>query len=132
MPFDWNNFLEVAERLSTQQDEASLRIAVSRAYYCIYNLAKKRAVSNGYQRKNGESSHAQMWRVYSLSPDSICKKLSTIGERLKEKRERADYEDQEYVRVDEEAKQAIADARSFIRQLDGLALRLPNPQSMRQ
>ena len=40
MNFDWNRYLELAKKLSAAtEDDASLRSAVSRSYYCIFNLA---------------------------------------------------------------------------------------------
>ena len=50
-PFDWNQFLTLARTLSENADEASLRSAVSRAYYCAFNTAMARAEAAGYRAK---------------------------------------------------------------------------------
>jgi hypothetical protein len=45
MAFDWNDYLAVASQLAPKLDEASRRTAISRAYYCVFNLANARAIS---------------------------------------------------------------------------------------
>ena len=129
--FDWIQYLRLAEELSTRDEEECLRSSLSRAYYCIYNLALRRAEQNGFQRKQGESTHAQLWRLFSGSPESECIRLGQIAIRLKDKRERADYETH-YRRIDEEVQQVLSDARSFVDKLGKLAPRHPNPNSVRQ
>jgi len=47
MPFDWNKFLSLAQQLATSSDEACKRTAISRAYYCVFNLAFARGVVSG-------------------------------------------------------------------------------------
>ena len=38
-PFDWIGYFTLADELSRRADEASLRSAMSRAYYYVYQLA---------------------------------------------------------------------------------------------
>jgi len=97
-------------RSSTSSLSASI-LADSRAYYYIYHLALVRAVDNGFQVIAGEASHKQLWRNYSGSPEPNCRKLAEIAMRLKEKRERADY-DKFYPSIDDELNLLINDARS--------------------
>ena len=130
-PFTWSDYLSLATRLARDADEASLRSAISRAYYFVYHLGLTRAESNAYRARRGEATHSQLWRVYSGSPEPDCQRLATIAGRLKEKRERADYKDV-FVRVGEEVPLVLKDAREFATILGRLPDRLPNPASVRQ
>src|SRR5438874_5019813 len=90
-PFDWADYLKLAQELATRKEEACLRCSLSRAYYFIYNLALIRAERNGFVSRQGESTHGQLWQLFSKSPESECIRLGQVALRLKEKRERADY-----------------------------------------
>lgn len=131
MPFDWSEFLALADELGKRADEASLRSALSRAYYYVYHLALKRAQANNFKALSGEGTHIQLWRVFSANPDPDCRKLAEIAVRLKQKRERADYDDF-YARVQEEIPGVLADAHEFTIRLARLPERHPNPKSQRQ
>lgn len=129
-PFDWSEYFRLADELAKRQDEAALRSALSRAYYYVYHLALKRAVDNGFATKSGEGTHTQMWRNFSGSPEPDCRKLAEIGGRLKEKRERADY-NHFYARIHEEISEMLSDAQEFAVRLEKLNPRFPNPASVR-
>jgi uncharacterized protein (UPF0332 family) len=131
VPFDWSEYFRLADQLGKRADEASLRSAISRAYYYVYHLALTRAEANSYKSLPGEGTHSQLWRVFSRSPEPDCQRLAVIAVRLKEKRERADYENY-FVRVVEEVPILLADAREFAALLNRLPVRHPNPGSMRQ
>jgi|SRR5690242_6851275 len=129
-PFNWSEYFRLASELATQQDEASLRSALSRAYYYVYHLALQRAEANNFRAIQGEASHKQLWRVFSGSPEPECQRLATIAERLKEKRERADYNGH-FPRIAEEVPALLQDAQDFARRLRVLDSRHPNPGSQR-
>lgn len=132
VPFDWSQYLLLAEELGRHPgNEASLRSAVSRAYYYVYHLALERAQANAYRPRPGEAKHVQLWRVFSDSPEPDCQRLAVIAGRLKEKRERADYENH-FARLDEEVPSLLAEARDFAALLATVHPRHPNPASMRQ
>lgn len=65
--FNWIGYLRLAEELAKRPDEASLRSAISRAYYYIYHLALQRAEANDFAALPGEATHSQLWRVFSNS-----------------------------------------------------------------
>ena len=130
-PFDWSEYFRLADELGRREDEASLRSAISRAYYYVYHLALARAEANAYRTLPGEGKHMQLWRVFSTSPEPDCQKLAVIAARLKEKRERADYESY-YARIAEEVPVLLADAREFAALLGRLPGRHPDPKSMRR
>lgn len=128
--FDWLEYLKLAEELGSRTDEASVRSAISRAYYYVYHLALRRVQTNDFTLVVG-GMHAQLWRVFSESPEPDCRKLGAIAGRLKKRRERADYE-AIFARVDEEIPGTLADARAFAELLVKLPARHPNPRAMRQ
>jgi hypothetical protein len=128
--FDWSEYLELAEELGRRPDQASLRSALSRAYYYVFHLALKRAQANDFAFVAG-GMHTQLWRVFSESPEPDCRKLGAIASRLKRRRERADYDDV-FARADEEIPGTLADTQDFATLLVKLPARHPNPKSMRQ
>lgn len=130
-PFDWTGYYTLARELAGRADEASRRSAISRAYYYVYHLALARASRNGFQLIEGEPSHKQLWRNYSDSPDHGCRKLAEIAKRLKEKRERADY-NRFYPRIDDEISELIIVAQDFADRLVALPARFPDPAHVRQ
>ncbi len=130
-PFDWTSYYTLANELAGRADEASLRSAISRAYYYVYHLALARAAGNGFEILPGEGSHTQLWRNYSLSPELTCRKLAEIAKRLKEKRERADYHER-YPRINDEIPGMLTDAQTFAARLVALPARFPDPRHVRR
>jgi hypothetical protein len=128
--FDWSDYLELAEELAKRADEASLRSAISRAYYYVFHLALIRAKANDFTFVTG-GVHTQLWRVFNESPVPDCRKLGAIASRLKIRRERADYEPI-FARVGEEIPGTLADAQDFATLLVKLPARHPNPKAVRQ
>jgi uncharacterized protein (UPF0332 family) len=123
MPFNWNDFLTLAAELAPKPDEASKRTAISRAYYCVFNLANARAELKVGRRPKGEPSHQWCWDQYRNTHDLTCSHLGNAGERLKRMRVKADYEAADNRRLREEVERVLEDAREF---LDGLAALNPN------
>jgi hypothetical protein len=130
--FNWAEYLQLAEELAKRKKEASLRTSLSRAYYYVFNIALIRAERNGFRLVRSESTHNQLWRLYSNSPVSDCIKLGEIAKRLKEKRERADYSQKVYLRIDEDVPEVLKDARDFALRLASLPDRHPSPSSVRR
>jgi len=124
MPFDWNNFLSLAEQLAANDNEASKRTAISRAYYCAFNLALARV---GPRPRGERRTHQWCWAQYTRTPDLTCQRLGNTGFRLKRMREEADYDGTQNPRLDEEAQRMLEDARQFLADLSTLDLRYPRP-----
>jgi uncharacterized protein (UPF0332 family) len=87
MPFDWMDFLGLAQELSAQTDapsyrDARLRSAISRAYYAAYHHARE------YLAKRGE----YVRDVFRNSKDSARQKIGNNLDRLRLDRTEADYE----------------------------------------
>lgn len=127
MAFDWSNYLELAKNLSNAADEASLRTAVSRSYYCAYNLALARAKLNQYRPPpdNMGGIHEQLWELYGRNEtDEDCKFIALWGPRMKRRRVKADYQ-LHYPAIQQEAKDAIEDAELCVAKLAALPQGLP-------
>jgi uncharacterized protein (UPF0332 family) len=124
MSFDWNEYLKLAKHLAEKTDVASLRTAVSRSYYCIFNLSMIKAKANGFVPKDDAGSHDQLWSLYSRNTDKTCRHVSVLGQRMKRRRIKADY-----IRMidnlDTDVKDAIADAEECVSLLSALQANLP-------
>jgi hypothetical protein len=127
MPFDWNNYLALAEELATRTDEASKRTAISRAYYCVFNLAFARAESTAGRYPGGESFHNWCWGKYKRGPDRSCMQLGITGDRMKTRRVQADYKPADFPRLDEEVRWMLEEARDFQTALQALSPGFPSP-----
>jgi hypothetical protein len=127
MPFDWNEFLSLAQQLARGTDEASKRTAISRVYYCVFNLAFTRAMSTACHYRGGEGRHQWCWRQYSQSRDRSCAKLGADGDRMKRLRVKVDYEAADIPRLNERTSQVLTDARQFLEALAALNPRYPLP-----
>src|SRR5437773_3655425 len=126
MPFDWNSFLALAKDLAGRpDDDASRRTAISRAYYCVFNLAFDRAMSTGCHYPGGEGRHQWCWRQYSQSQDRSCAKLGAKGDRMKRMRVKADYEAADIPQLDAQTTRVLTDAQQFLAALTKLNPRYP-------
>jgi uncharacterized protein (UPF0332 family) len=127
MPFDWNNYLALAEELATRVDDASKRTAISRAYYCVFNLAFARAELTAGPRPRNESYHRWCWSQYEKTADLQCKQLGVDGSRMAERRVRVDYKAADIHRLDDKVRRMLEDARQFRTDLAALNPRYPLP-----
>lgn len=113
MPFDWTNYLTLAETLATKADDASRRTAINRAYYFVYNVAFARAEANAGPVPGGYGKHQWCWNKYLNSPDPACKQLGIDGQRMLKMRIWADYTDADRRRLDDDVQRMLQDARKF-------------------
>ncbi len=127
MPFDWLDFLTLAQELGARGDAASKRTAISRAYYFMFNLSYTRAVSNCGPKPPGVTTHAWCWDKFSNTPDPACSALGTEGDRLKRVRTRADYNNRDIVRLDEVWQRMLTDVQHFHANLSALNAQFPSP-----
>ena len=125
MAFDWNNYLTLAEQLATRPDEASKRTAISRAYYCVFNLAFERAESTAGRHPEGESYHRWCWSKYERTPDGSCKQLGIDGSRMAQRRVRADYNASDIRRLEDQVRRMLGEARQFRIDIAALNPRYP-------
>jgi hypothetical protein len=119
MPFAWADFLPVAESLSKSGDEASLRAAVSRAYYGVFGEAREKAEGERGEEFSADRVHESVANYYDGSGDTARMLFAANLRRLKGSRVRADYRrnrgvDQKF------AEQALTDARQLLADLSAL------------
>lgn len=127
MPFDWNQFFTLAERLANEADDASRRTAISRAYYYVFNLAFERAESTAGNYPGDEGFHTWCWKKYTKTPDLDCKRIGILGGRMKRRRVEADYNSAYMPSIERDTQSALQDARDFSVQLPRLNPRYPLP-----
>jgi hypothetical protein len=124
--FDWNAYLTLSEELSTRSDEAALRTAISRAYYFVYQTAKRREAVKQYRFSNEGKSHDDLWELYDRNTSQECKRLARIGKRLKLRRVDADYSAY-YPRIEEDITTVLQDAKDCAAILVALDPKYPEP-----
>lgn len=133
MPFDFTEFLTLAEALSGRPDEASKRSSISRAYYAAFHVAFSRAEANvgsyrarpvQYQRM---PTHAWCWLQYINTNDVTCQRIGLNGDRMKKRRTDADYEKKDIVNLQAEVQRQIADVRQLLQDIAALNPNYPRP-----
>ena len=124
MSFNWKDYLTLAKTLSESTEDASLRTAISRAYYCVFNLSLYKAKSNEFRPKDDAGSHDQLWGLYGRNNHRACGQLSALGGRMKRRRVLADYR-LFYDDLAADAKETISDAEECITLLQSLPIDLP-------
>jgi uncharacterized protein (UPF0332 family) len=130
-PFDWSDYFKLAGELANRTEDSCRLTAIGRAYYYVFHLARARIEANGFAIFPGGDSHKQVWEKYTGNAESDCKKLGEIAKRLKEKRQRADYEDF-CARLGDDMPAILADAQDFADRLAKLPARLPTNTSVRR
>jgi hypothetical protein len=119
--FDWRSFLVLAERLAAQSaDEDVLRTAIGRAYYAAFAVARNRLRDHDCWR-SGRDPHTRVWATYRNSNNLNCQRIGDRGFNLRDRRHRADYDDDIGPNLDRQASAAIRIAREILALIDGLA-----------
>jgi uncharacterized protein (UPF0332 family) len=91
--FQWNNYLSIAKEMSKKDEEEFKRSAISRAYYSAFHEARSYLEGKGLSYKSRDNVHSYVWNSFAkFSGDA--RKISTKGDRLKYKRQQADYENE--------------------------------------
>ncbi len=90
MIFDWDKFRELAESLRESETESARRTAISRVYYAVYHRAKTHLESEGFQFRQFESSHRQIWDEFKDKGRTFTA-IGNTGDRLRANRVKADY-----------------------------------------
>lgn len=124
MSFDWTQYYELAKELTgrsgaTASQEAKKRSAISRAYYSALLPARDKASSRSGDPIPGGGTHS--WTIGRLKsdPDPNAKKIGVDLERLKKRREKADYEDV-ISNLNSELTSALAEAGSLLQRIHQL------------
>ena len=89
---DPRDFLELAQRLSRNENEASLRTAVSRSYYALHNRMSNFLSCEGFQLDEDYKRHKQVYQwLHNCGIEDIESVASDLDD-LRGERNRADYE----------------------------------------
>jgi uncharacterized protein (UPF0332 family) len=111
VPIDWTDVLGLAVGLSANADEASLRSAISRAYYAAFNLARLWLVAKGVNVPKTGAAHAVVWDrldQHGLASEAV------LGRALRDMRNNADYDDVLPFDPGAQAQVALSHARTLI------------------
>ena len=111
MPFDWREYFDLAKELQGQTSEAAQRSSISRAYYAVFGTAKNHLKTKGVIFSNTGEEHMLVWNRF-LNSRAACREIGSLGDRLRRRRTRADYENV-MENVGKEAENAIQDATEF-------------------
>ena len=119
--FDWADYLSFAQALDPLKGEATIRAAISRAYYAAYGRActrlKRRRVTFPPR-----DTHTFVWEEYETIINADGDDIGQSGFALKNRRVRADYHEAPSLkRADMEI--ALRDAATLIRDIDDLLRR---------
>jgi uncharacterized protein (UPF0332 family) len=97
MSFEWSDFLAVADALmiadSDGHREASLRTAISRAYYAAFGVARHGARSVRLATRRSAAEHGEVAAFYTKHYGERWEQVAIVLGRLRNRRNAADYED---------------------------------------
>lgn len=112
----WDEYLTLAHSLSlNQSSEACQRSTTSRAYYAAYcltrnHLIEKRVIPDDRAlQRTLAIGHQPMWALLLRSSDPAVRKIGLQGDRMRERRNRADYQNV-IRRVEDEMYDTLEDA----------------------
>ena len=117
--FDWSDFLDVAEELAQRTgDEAALRTAIGRAYYAALGMARDHLARSGIRIPQA-AAHTIVWDRFRASPDRAERRIANLGQQLRKRRRRADY-DASYPDIASDARKVVRWARRLLTDLAAL------------
>lgn len=117
--FDWAEFLMLAERLAERgADEATLRTAISRAYYAAYHRASAYVRANALVPARARLTHQRVWEAFALVNDPRHAEVAVRGDRLRRLRTSADYHNPFPGDPSKMASAATREARTVVKLID--------------
>ena len=123
MSFEWSDFLTLADALTTIDSganrEASLRTAISCAYYAAFGEARLRLRSVRMATRRSAAEHGEIAMFYATRYGEQGAEVAAVLGRLRNRRNAADYDD-DFAGVEAICNQSIEDARNLLALLDEL------------
>jgi uncharacterized protein (UPF0332 family) len=110
MSFNWIEYINLAEELLSKSNESSFRSSISRAYYGIFCIARKRKF---YQKYTDSDIHWKVINEYWNSENRDERRIGRILAQLRKSRNYADY-DEEINITKAEAEQALLSAKEAL------------------
>ena len=124
LPFDWHEYLSLAEQLAPMTVESALRTAISRAYYAAFHKAQEI-----YRQDNpvavsglGGQSHTDVWLWFEKHNSRAYRSIGKNGWDMKRRRETADYKDK-FPGLEQQVIFQLETARKLIKELDQFSSR---------
>jgi uncharacterized protein (UPF0332 family) len=100
MSFDWSEYLDLAKELARQtaqpaREEARLRSAISRAYFAVFCRARNhlRTRYPHVPLPTDGTVHSYVPHQFAIATDAISRSVASQLARLRDLRNRADYDD---------------------------------------
>jgi len=90
-PFDFADFLDLADDLANRSDEAAYRSAISRAYYAVLHVAYRTLPAAAQASISHRMTHRTTWQFYTTSSLTVCRQVGNAGISLRDFRVDADY-----------------------------------------
>lgn len=90
-PFDFADYLDLADDLASRSDEAAWRSAISRAYYAMLHVAFQALPPAIRATITYRATHRDVWPFYATSSVPVCRQIGHAGIRLHRARVQADY-----------------------------------------
>ena len=119
-PFNWEEFLELAERLvAWRGDPAAERSAISRACYAAFHKGKAYFLARGGSLTFQGEDHGAVADWFKNSVNRDLRKIGLDIERLRRLRRIADY-DERFAHLASEAQAAVTLARRTVDAISGL------------
>lgn len=119
-PFDWTEFLVVADDLASRgADEATARTAIGRAYYAAFGSARRHLGQAGVTIPQTGAAHPLVWETFHRSPDRVRRRIANRGRQLLRRRRQADYDDH-YPMTTTEVERSVGWARKLLHDLRSL------------
>ena len=113
-PFDWVEYLELAERLvAWRGDPAAERSAISRAYYATFHTAKTYFLAHGGKLTFQGDDRGLVADWFKENESHVLRTIGTAIQRLRRLRRIADYEDR-FADLSSEAQAAVDLARRTV------------------
>lgn len=93
--FPCDGYLQLAKQLALEKDEASLRSAVSRAYYASFHKIKLFAENNGIKFPGSKTFkiHGEVVQFLIDQSDASMHRLGAELDRMRKDRNNCDYDD---------------------------------------
>jgi uncharacterized protein (UPF0332 family) len=119
--FDWRGYVDLADDLLILRpnDEAAQRSALSRAYYGVFGVARDYLLTKRGVAIAAFNVHYHVWATFAQAPRGVEQRIAQEGNRLKRRRDLADYEGN-YARLATESSRWVARARRLVADIDGL------------
>jgi uncharacterized protein (UPF0332 family) len=116
MSFDWHDYWRFANECHTNasamvSEDAALRAAISRAYYSVFCRARNLVAKRGQIFTSGLGVHWDVIMYFKNSSDVDEQKVGNNLDRLRRKRNQADYSDVFPGNLKKDAQFAISDSQ---------------------